>query len=410
MEDISENIDIGQYGGQPGMGTEHLIVCYIDRILQLLDTYTDRSIVIAAAIDWANAFDRQDPTKAISKFIKMGVRPSLIPLLASYLTDRKMRVKFNNELSDLFTLIGGGPQGTLLGGIEYLVQSNDNADTVLPEDRFKFIDDLSVLQLVLLTGLLTEYNFHEHVASDIGIDQKYLPAASYPTQDTLNYIANWTDDNLMKLNVAKSNYIIYTRTKEHFATRLNIGSTKLDQVSVTQILGLWVSEDLSWTKNCQEICRKAFSRLSMITKLKYVGVGTDDLLNIYILFIRSVTEYCAVAFHSSLTIEQSNKLEKIQKTCLRVILGELYTSYTDALALCGLQTLFARRQKRCLTFSLKCLKHPTNKKMFPLNPVTSDHYIRDRELFHVNFAKTSTYKKSAIPFCQRMLNDHFDTS
>ena len=86
------------------MGTEHLIVCYIDRILQLLDTYTDRSIVIAAAIDWANAFDRQDPTKAISKFIKMGVRPSLIPLLASYLTDRKIQVKFNNELSDLFTL------------------------------------------------------------------------------------------------------------------------------------------------------------------------------------------------------------------------------------------------------------------------------------------------------------------
>ena len=149
-----------------------------------MDTYTDRSVVIAAAIDWANAFDRQDPTKAISKFIKMGVRPSLIPLLASYLTDRKMPVKFNNEMSDLFTLIGGGPQGTLLGGIEYLVQSNDNADTVLPEDRFKFIDDLSVLQLLLLTGLLTEYNFHEHVASDIGINQKYLPAA--PTQHRIH--------------------------------------------------------------------------------------------------------------------------------------------------------------------------------------------------------------------------------
>ena len=130
----------------------------------------------------------------------------------------------------------------------------------------------------------------------------------------------------MKLNVAKSNYIIYTRTKEQFATRLTIGSTTLDQVSVTQILGLWVSEALSWTKNCQEICRKAFSRLSMTTKLKYVGVGIDDLLNIYILFIRSVTEYCGVAFHSSLTSEQSNKLEKIQKTCLKVILGELYTS------------------------------------------------------------------------------------
>ena len=34
----------------------------------------------------------------------------------------------------------------------------------------------------------------------------------------------------------------------------------------------------------------------------------EDLIDIYILFIRSITEYCAVAFHSSLTQEQSNKL------------------------------------------------------------------------------------------------------
>ena len=39
-----------------------------------------------------------------------------------------MQVKFNGELSEFLALIGGGPQGTLLGQIEYLVQSNDNAD------------------------------------------------------------------------------------------------------------------------------------------------------------------------------------------------------------------------------------------------------------------------------------------
>ena len=161
--------------------------------------------VIATSLDWSAAFDRQDPTLAIIKFIKLGVRTSLIPLLASYLTDRKMKVKFNNEMSDFLDLIGGGPQGTLIGGIEYLAQSNDNADIVKAEDRFKYIDDLSVLQLVLLSGLLTEYNFHQHVASDIGIDQKYLPASSYPMQDSLNYISNWTRENLMQLNEAKCN-------------------------------------------------------------------------------------------------------------------------------------------------------------------------------------------------------------
>ena len=154
MEDISHNIDIGQYGGQAGIGTEHLIVGLLDRILKLLDQHSDRSAVLMTCLDWSAAFDRQDPTLAIKRFLELGVRPSLIPLLASYLTDRKMQVKFNGEVSKILTLIGEGPQGTLIGGLEYLVQSDDNTTTVDPDDRYKYIDDLSVLQLVFLSGLL----------------------------------------------------------------------------------------------------------------------------------------------------------------------------------------------------------------------------------------------------------------
>ena len=220
MEDVSEKIDIGQFGGQAGLGTEHMIVCFIDRILQLLDNHPDKSAVLATYLDWSAAFDRQDPTKGIIKFIQLGVRPSLIPLLASYLTDRKMQVKFNGEVSEFLGLIGGGPQGTLLGGLEYLVQSNDNADNVQPEDRFKYIDDLSILQLILLSGLLVEYNFHQHVASDVGVDMTYLPPASHAAQDNLNTITTWTQQNLMRLNEAKSKYMVFSRAQESFTTRL----------------------------------------------------------------------------------------------------------------------------------------------------------------------------------------------
>jgi hypothetical protein len=405
MEDVSANIDIGQFGGQPGIGTEHMIVCFVDRILHLLDTYPDKSAVIATCLDWSAAFDRQDPTLAIVKFIQLGVRPSLIPLLASYLTDRKMKVKFNGEMSAFLTLIGGGPQGTLLGGLEYLVQSNDNADIVPEEDRFKYIDDLSVLQLICLSGLLVEYNFFEHVASDIGIDDQYLPAASYQTQDHLNFISNWTTENLMKLNEAKSNYMVFSRSKESFATRLKVNNINLDRLSVTKLLGVWISEDMSWSRNSQEICKKAYSRLSMITKLKYVGVSKDDLIDIYILFIRSVTEYCAVVFHSRLTQHDSMKLERIQKTCLKVILGDLYEDYQSALSECGLQTLSERRKKRCLDFSIKCLKNTRNRRIFPSNPEHNER-VRESEPFTVNFARTDTYKDSAVPYCQRLLNEH----
>ena len=247
------------------------------------------------------------------------------------------------------------------------MQSNDNADIVPPEDRFKYIDDLSILQLVCLSGLLVEYNFYQHVASDIGIEDKFLPASSYGVQNNLNYINNWTNKNLMVLNESKCNYMVFSRSKTDIATRLTINGQYLDRINVTKILGLWISEDLSWTKNCQEICQKAYSGLSMITKLKYVGVNTEDLLDIYILFIRSITEYCAVVFHSSLTQQQSDKLEKIQKTCLKVILDDMYINYEAALEMTALLTLHQRRLNRCLDFSLKCVKHPRNTRLFPLN-------------------------------------------
>ena len=409
IEDIYNNLDIGQYGGRKGTGTEHMIVCLLDRILKLLDQHPDRSAVIAASVDWMAAFDRQDPTIAIRKFIEMGVRPSLIPLLISYLSDRQMKVRFNGEESDFLSLIGGGPQGTLIGQLEYLVLSNDNADIVSPDDRYKYIDDLTLLQLVCLSGLLTEYNFTEHVASDIGIGQSYLPADSYQTQDHLNFISNWSEENLVKLNEAKCNFMVFTRSKEDFATRLKVNNCKIDQVSVSKILGIWISEDLSWDRNTKEMCRKAYSRMSMLTKLKYVGVKTEDLIEIYTLFIRSITEYCAVAFHSSLTVAQATDIERIQKTSLKVILGENYIDYPAALEMSGLQTLHDRREKRCLDFALKSLKHPVNRRMFPFNSNLGGEgaEIRDRETFEVNFARTEKYRMSAVPFCQRKLNDYF---
>ena len=126
LSDISENLDIGQFGGLKGSGAEHMLVCMVDRILKLLESRKKGTAVIASMVDWANAFDRQDPTLAIHKFIKLGVRPSLIPILVSYLSERTMKVKFNGAESNEMNLIGGRPQGTLLGLIEYLVQSNDN--------------------------------------------------------------------------------------------------------------------------------------------------------------------------------------------------------------------------------------------------------------------------------------------
>ena len=209
---------------------------------------------------------------AVQKFIKIGVRPALIPILASYLTDRQMQVKHNNTYSSTHKLPGGGPQGTLVGLIEYFIQSNDNADCVDADLRFKYVDDLTVLELVMLTSLLSEYNFKQHVASDIGIDELYVSASNLKTQENLDSISDWTTQNLMKLNEQKSNYMLFSRSETEVATRLSLNGNTLDRIEEVKLVGVWITTWLDWDKNTREICKKAYARLTMLTKLKYAGV------------------------------------------------------------------------------------------------------------------------------------------
>ena len=160
---------------------------------------------------------------------------------------------------------------------------------------------------------------------------------------------------------------------------------------------------MSWERNTREICKKAFSRVPMLSKLKYAGINREDLLDIYKLFIRPMAEYCSVVFHTSLTQKQDRKIELIQSTCLKIILGSDFQDYDSALTLCSLTSLKERRKARMLNFALKCTQDKFNNTMFPLN-----NNPNNRETFQVNFARTSKYFNSAVPQCQRMLNEFVD--
>ena len=75
-----------------------------------------------------------------------------------------------------------GHRESLVGLIGYFVQSNDIANCVDPDLRFKFVDDLLVLEFVMPACLLSDYNFKNHVASDI--DEHYVDAIDLKTQKT----------------------------------------------------------------------------------------------------------------------------------------------------------------------------------------------------------------------------------
>ena len=122
--------------------------------------------------------------------------------------------------------------------------------------------------------------------------------------------------------------------------------------------------------------------------------------------MQSLLEQSATVWHSSLTKDNINDLERVQKTALKVILGDSYKSYEAALNILDIQTLTERRDQLCLNFAIKSSKHPKTKHMFPLNDANHNMMTRKPEKFKVQNAHTDRRKDSALIFMQNMLNEH----
>ena len=143
--------------------------------------------------------------------------------------------------------------------------------------------------------------------------------------------------------------MIFNCTKNfQFSTRLYLENNLLEIISETKLLGTIITSDLKWHKNTEMITRKGFQRMIILRKLYSFKVEQSDLLNIYILYIRSILEQSCQVWHYDITQEEVLDLERVQKCAFRIILQDDYLSYEHALQALEMDTLKARRDILCL--------------------------------------------------------------
>ena len=97
--------------------------------------------------------------------------------------------------------------------------------------------------------------------------------------------------------------------------------------------------------------KKANARMQLLRKCATFTTDKNELTNVYILFIRSILEQSCVVWHSSLNKEDSENLERVQKSAIKVILQEEFTEYTEGLQHLKLDTLSERRAALCQNFA-----------------------------------------------------------
>ena len=127
-----------------------------------------------------------------------------------------------------------------------------------------------------------------------------------------------------------------------------------------------------------------------------------DLTKLYTALVRLILEYSSVTYGLMLSKSQSNRLEQVQKRCLRIIFG-FKDSYEDLLSKAGLESLKDRRQKAVLKFASKTSKNPNYEHLFPTsNQPRSSQRIGKK--FSEFFAKTQRLYNSPLFTMRRLMN------
>ena len=210
-------------------------------------------------------------------------------------------------------------------------------------------------------------------------------------------------ENRLIINKQKTKVISFIKSRKYdFPPEISFADgTNIEYVEEIKLLGVIVSQDLRWNKNCNYICQKARAKLWILRRMMKLKITIYQLFDIYTKEIRSILEYAVPVWHSGLTIQQSRDIERVQKLAMKIILQGAYKNYQLACDTFSTQTLQERRVKLCKKFSLKnlksenCLFQKLEKKV---NTRQKSNLVKEYS------CNTRRFQNSSIPYLSKLLN------
>ena len=123
------------------MFTENVIITIIEEQISKLDSGKD---VIVIFLDLSKAFDTVNHEILLTKLKYYNFHSHFIKLISNYLSNRKIKVKVNDQLSESQSIDVGVPQGSVLGPLLFIIYFNDFNFLDTLSNNFLYADDTTI--------------------------------------------------------------------------------------------------------------------------------------------------------------------------------------------------------------------------------------------------------------------------
>lgn len=285
-----------QSGFRETFSTDTAVINLTDTIRLNLDKGLHTGMVL---IDLQKAFDTVNHSILLTKLEAIGMQPSAVSLIKSYLANRTQYVITGGVTSDTRNILCGVPQGSILGPLLFLIYVND-MKAALSCDLMLYADDSALI----VTG-------------------KDVKDIEYRLSQEMQKCSDWLINNRLSLHLGKTEAILFSSKRAHSKLPpLNVmcNGIPIKQQTSVKYLGSIIDQTLSGLEMATNAIKKINAGIKfMYRKQGYLGYKERKQLCMSLL--QSRFDYACNFWYRGLPQYAAKKLQCCQNKIVRFVLA-----------------------------------------------------------------------------------------